>query len=80
MFCYRKHGHNEGDEPSFTQPLMYQTIKNKKTVAKIYAQKLIDQEILNTQQVDFIKDAVWSDLEKKFEKAKNYKLKNLVFF
>ena len=75
MFCYRKHGHNEGDEPSFTQPLMYQTIKKKKTVASIYADKLINQEIVNTKQVDFIKDRIWSDLEKKFEKAKNYKLK-----
>ena len=46
---------------------MYQTIKNKKSVSELYAQKLIDKEILNTQQVDFIKDAVWSDLEKKFE-------------
>ena len=75
MFCYRKHGHNEGDEPSFTQPLMYQTIKKKKTVASIYADKLISQEVVNTKQVDFIKDRIWSDLEKKFEKAKNYKLK-----
>ena len=75
MFCYRKHGHNEGDEPSFTQPLMYQAIKKKKSVASIYAQKLIDQEIVNIKQVDFIKDTVWSDLEKKFEKAKNYKMK-----
>ena len=75
MFCYRKHGHNEGDEPSFTQPLMYQTIKKKKTVASIYADKLINQEIVNKKQVDFIKDRIWRDLEKKFEKAKNYKLK-----
>ena len=75
MFCYRKHRHNEGDEPSFTQPLMYQTIKKKKSVAEIYANKLIEEEVLNTKQIDFIKDAVWSDLEKKFEKAKNYKLK-----
>ena len=75
MFCYRKHGHNEGDEPSFTQPLMYQTIKKKKSVAEIYANKLIEDEILNNQQIDFIKDSVWSDLEKKFEKAKNYKIK-----
>ena len=75
MFCYRKYGHNEGDEPSFTQPLMYKAIKSKKSVASIYAQKLIDQEIISNKQVDYIKDSVWSDLEKKFEKAKNYKMK-----
>ena len=67
MFCYRKHGHNEGDEPSFTQPLLYQTIKKKKTVASIYADKLISQEVVNTKQVDFIKDRIWSDLEKKLK-------------
>ena len=76
MFCYRKHGHNEGDEPSFTQPLMYQAIKKKKSVASIYSQKLIDQEIVTNKQLEFIKDAVWTDLEKKFEKAKNYKVKS----
>ena len=75
MFCYRKHGHNEGDEPSFTQPLMYKAIKNKKSVASIYAQKLIEQETITKQQAEYIKDTVWSDLEKKFEKAKNYKMK-----
>ncbi|MDA9659545.1 2-oxoglutarate dehydrogenase E1 component [Alphaproteobacteria bacterium] len=76
MFCYRKHGHNEGDEPSFTQPLMYQAIKKKKSVASIYSQKLIDQEIVTNKQLEFIKDTVWTDLEKKFEKAKNYKVKS----
>ncbi len=75
MFCYRKHGHNEGDEPSFTQPLMYETIKKKKSVASIYANKLLEQEVVNQKQIDFLKDQIWSDLEKKFEKAKNYKLK-----
>ncbi len=75
MFCYRKHGHNEGDEPSFTQPLMYQAIKKKKSVASIYAKKLIDQELVTDKQVSYMKDTVWSDLEKKFEKAKSYKMK-----
>ncbi len=75
MFCYRKHGHNEGDEPSFTQPLMYETIKKKKSVASIYANKLLEQEVVNQKQIDYLKDQIWYDLEKKFEKAKNYKLK-----
>ncbi len=75
MFCYRKHGHNEGDEPSFTQPLMYETIKKKKSAASIYANKLLEQEVVNQKQIDYLKDQIWSDLEKKFEKAKNYKLK-----
>ena len=43
---------------------MYQAIKKKKSVASIYSQKLIDQEIVTNKQLEFIKDAVWTDLEK----------------
>ena len=49
---------------------MYQTIKKKKSVAEIYANKLVENEILNKQQIDFIKDTVWSDLEKNSKKLK----------
>ncbi len=75
MFCYRKHGHNEGDEPSFTQPIMYKTIKKKKNVASIYAEKLLEQEVITKKQLDFLQDKIWQDLETKFEKAKDYKIK-----
>lgn len=52
IICYRRYGHNEGDEPAFTQPLMYDIIKNHPTVSEIYGQKLlsekvIDQNVLN---------------------------------
>src|SRR4030088_1552859 len=43
MFCYRRHGHNEGDEPSFTQPLMYKAIRNHPPVGEIYAKKLVGE-------------------------------------
>ena len=49
---YRKYGHNEGDEPMFTQPLEYQLIKNKKTIREIYRQQLIDQGVLTGAQAD----------------------------
>ena len=39
MFCYRRFGHNEGDEPAFTQPLMYQTIRSHQTTLQIYAEQ-----------------------------------------
>ena len=43
MYCYRKHGHNEGDEPSFTQPLLYDTIRRKPTPRAVYARKMVDK-------------------------------------
>ncbi|HKA06941.1 MAG TPA: 2-oxoglutarate dehydrogenase E1 component [Gemmataceae bacterium] len=41
VYCYRKHGHNEGDEPAFTQPILYQKIKNRPSVSEVYTRKLI---------------------------------------
>ncbi|MEO1248535.1 MAG: thiamine pyrophosphate-dependent enzyme, partial [Pseudomonadota bacterium] len=46
MFCYRRHGHNEGDEPAFTQPLMYQKIAKHPSTREIHGQRLIDQGVL----------------------------------
>ena len=45
MFCYRRFGHNEGDEPMFTQPLMYKEIERHKSVREIYGQRLIQEGI-----------------------------------
>src|SRR5918995_914825 len=46
MFCYRRHGHNEGDEPAFTQPLMYRLIRQHPSTLEIYAQKLIAENVI----------------------------------
>ncbi len=51
VICYRKYGHNESDEPMFTQPLMYNTIKAKKSPATIYAEKLIKDGVIREQDV-----------------------------
>ncbi len=46
MFCYRKHGHNESDEPAFTQPLMYRAIRSHKSAVEIYGQRLVEEGVL----------------------------------
>ena len=50
LVSYRRHGHNEADEPSMTQPLMYKTIKKHPTPAKVYAQQLIQEGVINNSQ------------------------------
>ncbi len=52
LWCYRRHGHNEGDEPTFTQPLMYKKIKEHKPVVQIYARKLIDEGEITQEEFD----------------------------
>jgi len=54
MYCYRKHGHNEGDEPAFTQPLLYAKIKNRPTVSAVYTEKLIAGGTLKREEAEEI--------------------------
>ena len=73
MFCYRRHGHNEGDEPSFTQPLMYQRIRKHPTGAEIYSKRLVDEKFLTAAEVDGIRDEVKAHLEIEFQSADGYR-------
>jgi len=50
MFCYRRYGHNEGDEPSFTQPLMYKAIRNHPPASEIYGKKLVSENIISAER------------------------------
>lgn len=68
MWCYRKHGHNEGDEPAFTQPRMYETIRNKKPVGSIYAEKLKDEGIIDEDEIRQMQ----KDLEEVLEGAQQH--------
>jgi 2-oxoglutarate dehydrogenase E1 component len=51
MYCYRKYGHNENDEPSFTQPLMYEAIKRKESPVEVYAKRLIAEQVVSAEDV-----------------------------
>jgi len=73
MICYRRFGHNEGDEPSFTQPLMYKKIKQHKTTLYVYAEKLIKQGIITRDEFSDMKMKFKNLLEEQLKTAKEYK-------
>ncbi|MEX0331646.1 MAG: 2-oxoglutarate dehydrogenase E1 component [Puniceicoccaceae bacterium] len=70
MYCYRRHGHNESDEPAFTQPTLYQKIKDHPTVCDIYSRKLLDASVLKPEEVQAIRDLRHGDLQHFYEKQK----------
>ncbi|MBT6093458.1 MAG: 2-oxoglutarate dehydrogenase E1 component, partial [Rhodospirillaceae bacterium] len=80
MICYRRHGHNEGDEPMFTQPLMYKKIGAHPTTLQIYAQKLVNENVLTQQDVDGQIAGFSSQLDEAFEASPNYKANKADWF
>jgi len=73
LFCYRRHGHNESDEPAFTQPLMYRTIARHPTTRQLYAKRLIEAGVLREAEVDAFASRFVAELEAQFEAAKGYR-------
>jgi 2-oxoglutarate dehydrogenase E1 component len=73
LFCYRRHGHNEGDEPSFTQPIMYRAIAAHATVQEIYAKRLVAEGVYTEAEAAGIQKAMHQRLDEAFEAAKTYK-------
>ncbi|QTC90742.1 2-oxoglutarate dehydrogenase E1 component [Brevundimonas goettingensis] len=73
MFCYRRFGHNEGDDPTFTQPLMYSKIRALKSTREIYAARLVGEGVLTEAEVDALvaKQEAW--LDEQFEAGKTFK-------
>ncbi len=69
MFCYRRHGHNEGDEPSYTQPLLYKKIREHLSARHLYAERLLRFELLNQKELDTIQEAVRERYEEAFVAA-----------
>ena len=73
MFCYRRFGHNEGDEPGFTQPIMYRRIRDHQSIVEIYSSKLIAEGIVTAEEVEAQKAAWRAHLETEFEAGQHYK-------
>ncbi|MEE8332467.1 MAG: 2-oxoglutarate dehydrogenase E1 component, partial [Alphaproteobacteria bacterium] len=73
MWCYRRFGHNEGDEPAFTQPRMYRRIAETPSTRKIYAEALVKSGAMTEDQVRATVHAVRDRLEADFEAAASYK-------
>ena len=73
LFCYRRHGHNESDEPAFTQPLMYRTIARHPTTRQLYAKRLVEAGVLREGEVDAFASRFVAELETQFEAAKSYR-------
>ena len=74
MFCYRRFGHNEGDEPAFTQPLMYKKIAKHPTTRKIYAEKLTSENVIADGEPENSVQEWNARLEEAFEAANAYKV------
>ena len=81
MYCYRRHGHNEGDDPSYTQPILYRKIKDHPSTAKQYGDRLVREGVLTPEELDGIKRSISSRLEEAFDavqkKAEHFELQDL---
>jgi 2-oxoglutarate dehydrogenase E1 component len=73
MFCYRRHGHNEGDEPAFTQPLMYKAIRNHPPTSDIYAKKLVGENVVTDGEVEKMRADWRARLDAELEASQGYK-------
>ena len=73
MFCYRRHGHNEADEPAFTQPLMYQRIAQHPGVVDVYANRLVEEGLLTREEIDRMQADFRNFLEEEFSAGEAYR-------
>ncbi|KLE35850.1 2-oxoglutarate dehydrogenase E1 component [Aurantiacibacter luteus] len=80
MWCYRRFGHNEGDEPSFTQPLMYKEIRNHPRVSDLYSERLKTEGVIDAGTAPALRDEFTAHLDAEFEAAKGYKPNEVDWF
>ena len=74
MFCYRRHGHNEGDEPSYTQPLLYKKIGQHHSVRQLYAEKLVRDASITSDELESINAESHTRYERAFEASQKREL------
>jgi 2-oxoglutarate dehydrogenase E1 component len=80
MWCYRRFGHNEGDEPSFTQPLMYSKIRAHRPVSAIYSERLVEEGVIESSFAEETTRRFVEHLEGEFEAAKSYEANEADWF
>ncbi len=80
MWCYRRFGHNEGDEPGFTQPLMYKEIRQHPPVSDVYSARLKSEGVVDDDYVGKVTGDFVNHLEEEFEAAKSYKANKADWF
>ncbi len=73
MFCYRRHGHNEADEPAFTQPLMYQRIAEHPSVVEVYSARLVEEGLFTRAEIDRMQADFRNLLEQEFAQGESYR-------
>ncbi|MAL89458.1 MULTISPECIES: 2-oxoglutarate dehydrogenase E1 component [unclassified Brevundimonas] len=73
MFCYRRFGHNEGDDPTFTQPLMYSKIRAQKSARELYAERLIGEGVITADEVEAEVARFEEFLDAEFDAGKTFK-------
>ncbi|MFV1875057.1 2-oxoglutarate dehydrogenase E1 component [Nioella sp.] len=73
IFCYRRFGHNEGDEPMFTNPIMYKKIKSHKTTLQLYTERLVKDGLIPEGEIEDMKAAFQAYLNEEFEAGKEFK-------
>jgi len=73
IFCYRRFGHNEGDEPMFTNPIMYNRIKGHRTTLSLYTERLVNDGLIPEGEIKDMKAVFRTHLDEEFENGKNYR-------
>jgi multifunctional 2-oxoglutarate metabolism enzyme len=69
LYCYRRHGHNEGDEPGYTQPLLYRTIAERPSVVTLYSERLLREGVMTPAELDLLRAEALKTLDRAYEQS-----------